>query len=218
MGIKLAQAAAVHGRKLNGNAFKVLNQMALMALDRPNADGNPAELYYGGWKTLALAIGRDIGSDAERRSAYESVRRALADLERKGLIDRMEEHPRHGTRQTFRLLLVPRSPHKSEGHQPQRNVGADTNVSEGHQPLRNVGSSPYKSEGPRKEEDTPEDLVEEPSLLRSEPLDAVSPSTAEIDHTQPHSFVSDPQSDYDECRCTYPRRHPVHIARSGAVA
>ena len=77
MGIEIVKAAVASGRGLSGNAYKVLVTMALHALDKPK-DGRPASLYWGGWDTLAVALGYD---NADRGSAgRNAVARAVRDL------------------------------------------------------------------------------------------------------------------------------------------
>ena len=111
MGVDLVKQVAVRHGHLNGNAYKVLMYMALLALDEPNANGHPANLYYAGWEPLALAlgyklpIGGDDTSKQRRRKQYGLVKRALADLRRDGVVEALEDHPRTGLRQTYRLNL-----------------------------------------------------------------------------------------------------------------
>jgi hypothetical protein len=109
MGIDLAKAASVHGRRLKANPYKCLMHMALVALDRPNGKGQPPNLYYAGWESLATALGFDVpdGDHDRRRDLYEIVARAIRQLKKEGLIQALDSKPRKGQRQTFRLTLSP---------------------------------------------------------------------------------------------------------------
>jgi hypothetical protein len=127
VGIDLAkQVAARHGH-LSGNAYKVPMYMALVALDKPNTNGQAPGLYFAGWEPLALALGFELptnGDDERRRDLYEVVARAVRTLKREGLIKPLVDHPRTRHRQCFELNLSPAetttlSPDETAGHQPR---------------------------------------------------------------------------------------------------
>lgn len=176
MGLRLVQAAAVLGRHLKGNEFKLLVHMSLVALDRPNEKGQPADLFWGGWESLACALGQDVpreSDDASRRrrkTQAELVARAVRGLERQGLIKRQEEHPRSGVRQTIRLTF---SHPKSAGQEPLQTRGARSPQIGGAEALQSVSTSPADSAGPRKQKDLKKDLSEDPTIIPppARPLD-----------------------------------------------
>ncbi len=164
MGAELARLVTVSYRGLNGRAFKMLNAMAWTALDRPNAEGMPARLYFAGWEPLAVAIGLEVtGLDARGRSrVYESVRRTLSELEKVDAVQRLIDHPRTGTRQTFRLTLsAAGAPAKGRGTSPSETQGLCPSETQGLQPLRKAGVSPCETQGPRKELGGTEDLLQD---------------------------------------------------------
>lgn len=102
MGIKLVIAvltlAARH--RLTQRELLVLATMAVTALDTPNGKGQPAGLYFAGWEHLAIHLGMEPSAKAK-----EQIRRILQRLRSKGLIEGLEDHPRAGRRQTYKLRL-----------------------------------------------------------------------------------------------------------------
>jgi hypothetical protein len=60
MGVMLATLVSIRWAHLPERQFKVLNRMALMALDKPNSKGQPASIYFGGWEPLSLALNREV--------------------------------------------------------------------------------------------------------------------------------------------------------------
>lgn len=113
MGVELVKAVSVRHGQLPGNAFKVLVRMAVVALDRPGADGRPAGLYFGGWEQLGLAMGWDVpdrSDDPEttrrRRKVKNYVTSALKVLHDEQLIERLEDKARTGTRQVYKLMVT----------------------------------------------------------------------------------------------------------------
>lgn len=83
------------------NAFRVLVQMAMTALDAPSRD-MPAGLYFGGHEPLKAMLRSDGKATADSRE--RTVRRALADLADMGAIERTNK-ARSGMRQVYRLTL-----------------------------------------------------------------------------------------------------------------
>nr|WP_146177743.1 hypothetical protein [Sphaerisporangium cinnabarinum] len=89
MGASNASAAFIVGSDLPHVQKIVLIRMALVTLD---ADQPPR--YFAGWELLALALGYDVPpttdqspeAKSRRHTARTNVRRALAELKRKGLI------------------------------------------------------------------------------------------------------------------------------------
>lgn len=77
MGHQLASVVSVRWATLSERQFKVLMRMALQALDRPNAKGRPANVYFGGWEPLALALGRDLPDEDDPRDEAQRRRRRL---------------------------------------------------------------------------------------------------------------------------------------------
>lgn len=189
MGIELVKAVAAKGGKLPGNEYKVLTYMAAVALDTPNDKGQPARLYYAGWKPLALALGQESVPDGNspedekrRRAQYELVRRAIRDLRNRGLIKDLQGQARIGVRrQTFQLTLerieekarinlrelkggpAPdiHSPADPAGQGALQNSGDDPLQNSGDHPLQIVGDSPAVSAGPRTEEEEGQDLSQD---------------------------------------------------------
>lgn len=108
MGIELAKIVAARLGSLSGPAYKVLIYMSLVALDQPNAKGQPARLYFAGRGPLALALGYETEVvDGEERlspAAVTAVKRALRELRQRGLISDAQR-ARTGTRQAYRLNL-----------------------------------------------------------------------------------------------------------------
>lgn len=201
MGIELVKAAAVlHAPNVSGRAFKVLIRMAITALDKPNAKGQPPNLYFDGWELLALAIGQDPERNARR--AYEHVRRVLKELEGAGLIERLVEHPskQSSRQQTYRLNLGPAP--KTGSLRPQNG---------GTRPPDQGRSDPEKA-GPRTDRGLTEDLSQDG--IPSSPY-ATTDRATKAAAMDAHEFEDDQTQHHDCAVCTMPRRHPDH--RSGAA-
>lgn len=77
MGYRLANVVSATWSHLPGREFKVLMRMALMALDKPNAKGQYACIYYGGWETLSMALARDVPEEDLNDSEVTKRRKAL---------------------------------------------------------------------------------------------------------------------------------------------
>ena len=102
-----------YGRRLSGNAYKALLTMSMSALDKPNSEGRPAAVYFGGWDALAVALGHD---DAARNSTGAVlVKRALKELRDGGFVTPMGVAHK-GSRQAY--SVHPSGPSKGEQKVP----------------------------------------------------------------------------------------------------
>lgn len=100
MGIETVGVAISHLHKLTLAESKVLVYMAFTVLDKPNAKGNQPYLYYKG-ETPLLSVVYGARDDGEyTTSEVRHVRRTLASLRKKGLIEPLGQ-ARTGTRQTW---------------------------------------------------------------------------------------------------------------------
>lgn len=147
MGIELTKALfARHAHTLTAGELVVAGYMCVTALDKENAKGQPARLYFAGWEPLALALGYDGLTNASK----EKVRRAVKGLREKGLIKPLVGHAQTGERQVYRIQVnttgaLDQSPTRATGSEPQ----------EGHNFRGNRGS---EVEPPRKDSGEGEDL------------------------------------------------------------
>ncbi len=112
MGIKLATIVSIRWARLPGREFKVLNRMALMALDKPNSKGQPASIYFGGWEPLALAMDRDVPEDdgnpettRMRKNLCDEVTKVTSALVRAGALKPPVDKARRGHQQSWMLTL-----------------------------------------------------------------------------------------------------------------
>lgn len=112
MGVELAGLVSAKWGHLPPGPFKVLVRMAVTSLDKPNAKGQPAALYWGGWTDLALALGREVPDDngtpemARRRKVIrDEVIRHTTALTNAGAIKPAVDKPVRGTKQTWKLTL-----------------------------------------------------------------------------------------------------------------
>lgn len=112
MGIRLANNVSVRWANLPERQFKVLNRMALMALDIPNSKGQPAHVYFAGWEPLALALNREIPEDdgtpetaRTRRNQCNEITRITAALVQAGALKQPVDRARQGHRQSWLLTL-----------------------------------------------------------------------------------------------------------------
>ncbi len=100
--VAVSFAASSKGIPFTSNERQILMVMAALA-----KDDDEIPRYWGGREYLAMsALGRDIdrSGETERRSIYESVRKALAGLAKRGAIERSgTAHP--GRRQEYLLTL-----------------------------------------------------------------------------------------------------------------
>lgn len=112
MGVELAGLVSAKWGHLPAGPFKVLIRMAVTSLDKPNAKGQPAGVYWGGWADLALALGRDIPDDdgtpeiaRRRKHIRDEVIRHTTALTKAGAIKPAVDNPLRGTKQTWILTL-----------------------------------------------------------------------------------------------------------------
>ncbi|NPC96613.1 hypothetical protein [Nocardioides sp. zg-DK7169] len=225
MGIELMKIVVHRHGRLPGNAYKVLMAMAQTALDRP-VDGKPARLYFGGWEPLARALGHEVpledksdpGVTARRDQLQEYVRRAVSQLAREGVFERLVEHPRHGDRQVYKLTVsaLGSAPLEQGGSSPTEVVGLSPTETGVQQPPTNRGSSPPETGGPRKDLGATEDLLPEhttpPPLV---PL-GVAPDPEPTEQIDPyiHSFESGIGAQRCDL-CGKPTGHAWHLAAAG---
>jgi hypothetical protein len=206
MGIELARLVATTCGGLRGNDYKVLNRMAVTALDRTNARGQAPYLYFGGWDVLAVAIGQQVAPEGLTKSQEEQVRRAIRNLKSAGLIEPLEAKARAGIRQTYRLRLA-LSPNESAGHEPPQGVGARSQRTSGAKPLHSIGASPAETSEPRRTQESTEGLDEDITLTSAPYVE--SDGVASLDNPTPHGFDDD--GSHKSCAaCALPAGHPVH--------
>lgn len=112
MGVELVGLVSAKWGHLPAGPFKLLVRMAVTALDKPNAKGQPAAVYWGGWADLALALSRDVPDDngtpeIARRRKYirDEVIRHTTALTKAGAIKPAVDKPVRGTKQTWILTL-----------------------------------------------------------------------------------------------------------------
>ena len=166
MGIDQAKAvSALHGA-LPGGPFKALLRMALVSLDRPNEKGQPPGLYFGGWEQLAVALGFPVPDDdgtPEARRRRKKLRGYVTDairvLVEAGVIERVGERARIGTRATYRLKLS--GPQEAGSTRPPESQVLDDPGSEVHlDPTIPVLSTPLPGV-PRKDLGEIKDLIQD---------------------------------------------------------
>lgn len=170
MGVELVKVVSARHGNLPGNAYKVLVRMALMALDRPSAEGRPAALYFGGWEPLALAMGWNVPERSDdpatvrrRRKLKNYVTAALEVLaEEHRLIEKLEKKARMGTRQVYRLTLAPAAGTQKVGPTWDPESGSQWTPESGSQvgPKNWDGWDP-ESGAPRKDQGGTEDLLQD---------------------------------------------------------
>lgn len=100
MGIDAVGAALAHLHGLSRAESKVLVYMAFRVLDKPNAKGQKPNLYYAGEVPLLSVVFGPKGDDEYTDSQVRYIRRTLASLRKKGLIEPLGQ-ARSGTRQTW---------------------------------------------------------------------------------------------------------------------
>jgi hypothetical protein len=181
MGAKLALLVMRNHADLSGNAFKVATKMAWTALDQPNEKGQPARLYFGGWKPLAIAQGwtlpdeEDKGPEAKRRrkKLQDYVSTAVGELITKGVIEASDARARVNVRQTYTLLLDLAAPQKvGSTSTPESGEQDSPGIREQVHP-RNWGNHSPESGEPRNEQDQGQGLLQEPNTrpsLESHPV------------------------------------------------
>lgn len=153
MGIEIVKASVVQGKRLSGNAYKVLIGMSLTALDRPK-EGRPACLYFGGWGSLAVILGYDEEAANDRNSAgHKAVKRAIRELRDGSHITPMQEACR-GTRQSY--FLHPGGLGKGDQSDPVKGDQIDPVKGDQKGPQRGTKRVP-----PRKELGVTQDLLQD---------------------------------------------------------
>ncbi|MGH3996320.1 MAG: hypothetical protein ACRDTJ_02515, partial [Pseudonocardiaceae bacterium] len=108
MGIDAVGAAIAHLHDLTRAESKVLVYMAFRVLDKPNVKGQKPHLYYAGETPLLSVVFGPKGDDEYTDSQVRYIRRTLASLRKKGLIEPLGK-ARSGTRQTWlqRYVFMP---------------------------------------------------------------------------------------------------------------
>lgn len=207
MGIELVKLVSLHGASLSGNAFKVLNRMAMTALDSPK-DGRPDRLYFNGWEPLAMALGYADGDVSHGSPGFQGVKRALATLRKEGFVEPLGE-ARAGTRQTYRVCVGLASGGQkvipSGGRKVTPKWGSESDPSGGQKvtPLGHI-------------QDTGQDLTQD-RHDDSQPSPTSAREGSQPDDSQRvvggHRFVGLPGEDCLECEGAYQNRklHPLHL-------
>jgi len=216
MGIEIVKAAAVYGRRLSGNAYKVLIAMSLQSLDRPK-DGRPASLYFGGWGALQAALGYDEGGP--KSAGHTAVKRAVRELRDGKHITPMVTAAR-GNRQSY--LVHPGGIGKGVTSDPQSTEerGSLSDPKRGSDQTLKGGQIPTErgslSDPPRKEQEG-QGLTQDIDLIRRpEPQEAALDAAADEMRVPPHKFNGNPGADCLTCDGAYAdrRRHPLHLLRA----
>lgn len=210
------KAATVYGRRLSGNAYKVLIVMALQALDRPK-EGRPAGLYFGGWGALQTALGYDeIGGP--KSAGHTAVKRAVRELRDGCHITPMVTAAR-GNRQSYLVhpgglgkgvATDPQSP-EERGSLSDPKRGSDQTL-KGGQICPERGSEQTllgrTEEGRGLTQDISPSHVPQPQTAPTE-------ADEQTDSTRPHKFQGTPGNDCATCGRAYQNRrlHPFHLLR-----
>lgn len=112
MGYRLANVVSVTWAHLPGTQFKVLNRMALMALDSPNKKGQPASVYFAGWEPLSMALGRDVPDESDdpetirrRKHLCDEVTKITSQLIAAGAVKKPTDKARRGHQQSWVLTV-----------------------------------------------------------------------------------------------------------------
>lgn len=206
MGIEIVKAATVYGKRLSGNAYKVLVAMSISALDKPS-NGRPASLYWGGWDALAMVLGYD---NADRNSAgHNAVARAVRELKAGRHVTPMVDAGR-GTRQSYMVHPGGLSG-IGQGEQNAHAKGEQIAHTKGEQ---NAPHSVSKMLPPRKEQGTS-------GLTQDISIDSgTQPQTArggDKPKGDPHKFQGSPSDDCTACGGAYMNRniHPLALILYG---
>ena len=190
------KASMFHGRRLSGNGFKVLIAMSMSCLDKPNAEGRPAGVYFGGWDSLAVSLGHE---DAARNSAgHKAVKRAIKELRDADFISPNVVAYR-GSRQSYSV------------HPGGREKGAQNDpVMRGqNDPVKGAQNDPQsgpKMTPPRKDTGVT-GLISDSITHRGAQV-----TTARGESVEPHGFKGRPGDDCDSCGLSHLNRH-VHPLR-----
>lgn len=112
MGYRLANVVSVTWAHLPERQFKVLNRMALMALDTPNKRGQPACVYFGGWESLSMALARDVPDESpdpdttrRRRDLCNETSKIVGQLIAAGAVKKPSDKARRGHQQSYVLTI-----------------------------------------------------------------------------------------------------------------
>lgn len=113
MGARLVREVSDNWGHLPAGPYKLLNRMALLALDTTGKDGRPPGVYWRGWEDLAVALGRKVPDEDEsspeavrrRNTIRDEVKRHTGTLVRLGAVQRAVDNPGRGTRQVWKLTL-----------------------------------------------------------------------------------------------------------------
>lgn len=197
MGIELVKASMHYGRRLSGNAYKALLTMSMSALDKPNAEGRPAAVYFGGWDSIAVALGHE---DATRNSTGAVlVKRALKELREGGFVTPMGTAHK-GSRQAY--SVHPSGPPKGEQKVPVK--GEQVVPVKREQKVPHSGNKEFP---PRK------DLGGTGLISDSitHPRAQVTPARTEA--PEPHGFKGRPGDDCETCGLSHLDRriHPLWL-------
>ena len=208
MGVEIVKAAMVHGKRLSGNAYKVLVTMSMSALDKPS-NGRPASLYWGGWDALAVALGHE---NAERgTSGHNAVARAVRELRGERHISPMIDAGR-GMRQSYLVHPGGLTP-SGQGEQNAHAKGEQIAHAKGEQNAH-VGVS--KTLTPRKEQGSSSDKSQDISLPSATQLQTAREDEKRNEEMSPHKFQGQPaEGDCLACGLAYLNRkaHPLHLLR-----
>lgn len=197
MGINAVSVAISHLHGLTLAESKVLIYMAFTVLDKPNGRGQQPNLYFRGEVPLLSVVYGPRGDDGYTTSEARHIRRTLASLRKKGLIEPLG-HARTGTRQTWLQKYVFLGTEGGSTGHPQ---GGMT----GH-PVDPIRVAPEVT--PRK--NNPKDTFSGHTSA-SQP----SPKTAR-EEVEPHRFDGQPGGDCLSCDGHYMNRtlHPLILLRS----
>lgn len=113
MGYRLANVVSVQWAHLPERQFKVLNRMALMALDTPNKKGQPAAVYFGGWEPLSMAMAREVPDEdlddpevtRRRKQLCDEASRMVSNLIAAGAVKKPADRARKGHQQSYVLTV-----------------------------------------------------------------------------------------------------------------
>lgn len=109
--VKLAIARAAEAG-IRHDSFRVLVQMALIALDTQNKKGEDPNLYFGGHIQLALALGYGAGGRpaADSDGALKAVQRAVRPLVQSGVVQVSRARARYPAVYDLTPLRTPAPP------------------------------------------------------------------------------------------------------------
>lgn len=202
MGVEIVKASVIYGKRLSGNAYKVLIAMSLSALDKPS-NGRPASLYWGGWDGLAVVLGYDHA--ARNSSGHKAVKRAIKEL-REGLHISPMVDAHRGVAQTY--IIHPGGLGKRAQNDPVK--GDHFGPVKGGQ---NGPQSGTKMTPPRKEQDSG-GLTQDISIQSQTELKTARGEEAAS--VVGHKFEGEPSADEClACGLHYQNRkaHPIRLLR-----